>query len=64
MALDNMKKNGMQVTEFPAAEVDKLRDKLRSVTARYGVIVGQDTVKELQTELEKVRAAAPKKTGK
>ena len=64
VALDNMKKNGMQVTEFPAAEVDKLRDKLRSVTARYGVIVGQDTVKELQTELEKVRAAAPKKTGK
>ena len=55
VALDNMKKNGMQVTEFPAAEVNKLRDKLRPVTARYGVIVGQDTVKELQDQLASMR---------
>ena len=55
VALDNMKKNGMQVTEFPTAEVNKLRDKLRPVTARYGVIVGQDTVKELQDQLASLR---------
>jgi tripartite ATP-independent transporter DctP family solute receptor len=55
VALDNMKKNGMQVTEFPAAEVNKLRDKLRPVTARYGVIVGQDIVKELQDQLASLR---------
>jgi hypothetical protein len=45
----------------------KLRDKMRPVTAKYGVTVGQDLVKELQAEIEKVRtaAAAPaKKSGK
>ncbi len=60
-ALDNMKKNGMQVSQFPEAELAKLRDKLRPVTAKYGVTVGQDLVKELQAEIEK---AASKKTGK
>ena len=54
-ALDNMKKNGMQVTELPAAELSKLRDLMRPVTARYAVNVGQETVKELQAELAKVR---------
>ncbi len=60
-ALDNMKKNGMQVSQFSDAELGKLRDKLRSVTAKYGVTVGQDLVKELQGEIEK---AASKKPGK
>jgi len=60
-ALDNMKKNGMQVTQFSDAELGKLRDKLRPVTAKYGVTVGQDLVKELQGEIEK---AASKKPGK
>jgi len=54
-ALDNLKKNGMQVTELSAADVGKLRDKLRAVTAKYAVNVGQETVQELQTELAKVR---------
>jgi len=54
-ALDNLKKNGMQVTEFTAAEVAKLRDKMRPVTAKYAVSVGQETVQELQAELAKVR---------
>jgi len=43
------------VTELPAAEVNKLRDMMRPVTAKYGVNVGQDTLKELQNELAKVR---------
>ena len=43
------------------AELAKLRDKLRPVTAKYGVTVGQDLVKELQADIEK---AAGKKTGK
>jgi len=51
----------MQVTEFNAVELSKLRDKLRPVTAKYGVTVGQDLVKELQGELEKARAATAKK---
>ena len=65
--LDNLKKNGMQVTQLPEAEMAKLRDKMRPVTAKYGVTVGQDLVKELQTEIEKFRTAAAtpaKKSGK
>ena len=54
-ALDNMKKNGMQVTELSAAELGKLRDKVRPVTAKYGVSVGQDLLKEVQDQLAKVR---------
>jgi tripartite ATP-independent transporter DctP family solute receptor len=61
-ALDNMKKNGMQVTQFSDAELAKLRDKLRPVTAKYGVTVGQDLVQELQADIAK--AAAGKKSGK
>jgi tripartite ATP-independent transporter DctP family solute receptor len=56
--LDNLKKNGMQVTQLPEAEMAKLRDKMRPVTAKYGVTVGQDLVEELQAEIEKVRTAA------
>ena len=41
-ALDNMKKNGMQVTELSAAELGRLRDKVRPVVAKYGVSVGQE----------------------
>lgn len=54
-ALDNMKKAGMQVTELPPAEVAKLRDKMRPVTAKHAVTAGQDVVAELQAELAKVR---------
>ncbi len=54
-ALDNMKKNGMLVSELSPAEVTKLRDKMRPVIAKFGVNVGQDTVKELQAELDKAR---------
>ena len=54
-ALANLKKGGMQVTELPAAELGKLRDKLRPVTAKYAVNVGQETVQELQAELAKLR---------
>jgi hypothetical protein len=45
----------MQVTELSAAELAKFRDKLRPVTAKYAVNVGQETVQELQAELAKVR---------
>lgn len=53
--LDQLKKAGMQVTELPAAEMDKLRDKMRPVIAKYAVAVGQETVKAMQGELAKVR---------
>ena len=54
-ALDLVKKAGMQVNELSAAEVEKLRDKMRPVIAKYSVSVGQDTIKELQEELAKAR---------
>ncbi len=54
-ALENMKKNGMQVTELSAAELSKFRDRVRPVTAKYGVTVGQDLLKEVQDSLAKVR---------
>lgn len=54
-ALDNMKKNGMQVTELSAAELGRLRDKVRPVVAKYGVSVGQDLVKDVQDQLGKIR---------
>ncbi len=55
-ALDTLKKAGMQVNELPAPEVDKLRDKMRPVIAKYAVSVGQDVVKEMQDELAKARS--------
>ena len=55
-ALDSLKKSGMQVTELPAAEMDKLRDKMRPVIAKYAVSVGQETVQAMQAELAKARS--------
>ena len=54
-ALAALKKAGMQVNELPAPEMDKLRDKMRPVIAKYAVSVGQETVKEMQNELAKAR---------
>jgi hypothetical protein len=62
--LANLKKNGMQVTQLSDAEMSILRDKMRPVTAKYGVVVGQDLVKELQADIEKARAIAPAKKAK
>lgn len=53
--LDNLKKNGMQVTELPAAEVAKLREKMKPVIAKHSNSVGDATVKAVMAELDKVR---------
>lgn len=53
-ALDLLKKNGMQVTEFSQAEQQKLRDKLKPVIDKHGAGIAE-TVKALQTELAKIR---------
>ncbi|ABE46385.1 TRAP transporter substrate-binding protein [Polaromonas sp. JS666] len=55
-ALAALKKAGMQVNELPAPEMDKLRDKMRPVIAKYAVSVGQETVTEMQGELAKARS--------
>ena len=53
--LADLKKAGMQVTELPAAEVAKLREKLKPVIAKYTASVGEATVNEVQAELAKMR---------
>jgi len=52
--LAELKKNGMQVTEFSAAEQAKLRDKFKPVVDKHGAAIAA-TVAEMQTELAKVR---------
>lgn len=54
-ALENMKKNGMQVTEFPPAEVIKFAEKMRPVISKHAATAGEATVTELLAELAKVR---------
>ena len=52
--LDQLKKAGMQVTELPAAEQAKLRDKFKPVIEKHGAAIAA-TVAELQAELAKIR---------
>ena len=54
-ALDNLKKNGMQVTELSGAELAKFRDKMKPVLAKHSEVVGADVVKALEAELSKLR---------
>jgi tripartite ATP-independent transporter DctP family solute receptor len=54
-ALENLKKNNMQVTEFSPAEVGKLRDKMKPVVAKYSATVGEATTSEMMAELAKLR---------
>jgi len=54
-ALENLKKNGMQVTELSAAELAKFREAMKPVIAKYSEIVGTETVAAMQAELAKLR---------
>jgi tripartite ATP-independent transporter DctP family solute receptor len=54
-ALENLKKNGMQVTELSAAELAKFREAMKPVLAKHSEIVGAETVKALEAELAKLR---------
>jgi tripartite ATP-independent transporter DctP family solute receptor len=54
-ALENLKKNGMQVTELSAAELAKFREAMKPVVAKHAEIVGPDVVKALEAELAKLR---------
>jgi TRAP-type transport system periplasmic protein len=53
--LENLKKNGMQITELPPAEVAKLREKVKPVIAKHSASVGDATVKAVMAELDKAR---------
>jgi TRAP-type transport system periplasmic protein len=54
-ALENLKKNGMQVTEFSGAEITKFVEKMKPVIAKHAANAGETTVSELITEIGKVR---------
>jgi TRAP-type transport system periplasmic protein len=54
-ALAELKKAGMQVTEFTPAEMQRLRDKVKPVVDKYSADVGADIVKQVQAEIAKVR---------
>jgi TRAP-type transport system periplasmic protein len=54
-ALADLKKAGMQVTEFTPAELQRLRDKVKPVIDKHAATVGEATVKALQAEIAKVR---------
>jgi TRAP-type transport system periplasmic protein len=45
----------MQVTELPAAEVTKLREKMKPVIDKHAASVGEPTVKAMMAELAKLR---------
>ncbi len=53
--LEDLKKGGMQVSELPAAEVAKLREKMKPVVAKHSATVGEATVKAMMDELARLR---------
>lgn len=53
--LETLKKNGMQVTELPAAEVAKLREKMKPVITKHSASVGEATVSAMMAELARIR---------
>ena len=57
-ALGELKKNGMQVTEFSAPEQAKIRDKLKPVVDKFSKEFGEATAKDMTAELAKIRAQA------
>lgn len=52
--LDNLKKNGMEVSQLPASEMAVLREKMKPVVAKHGAEIAA-TVSDLQAELAKLR---------
>ena len=55
LALETLKKNGMQVTELSAAELEKFRAKMKPVIAKHSAIVGAEVVDALTAELDRLR---------
>jgi TRAP-type transport system periplasmic protein len=55
VALEELKKSGLQVSELPPAEIEKLRAKVKPVVDKHSEKVGADTVKEVYAALAKLR---------
>jgi tripartite ATP-independent transporter DctP family solute receptor len=54
-ALDNLKKNGMTVTELAPAELAKFQAAMKPVVAKHSENVGPEVVRALEAELAKLR---------
>ena len=56
-AIEQLKAQGMQLTELSPDEIARLRDKVKPVTEKYAKEANEASVKELFAEVEKARAA-------
>ena len=54
-ALEALRKAGMTVSELPPEEMATLRAKVKPVIDKYSASVGEATVRELMSEIDKVR---------
>lgn len=54
--IDEMRKSGMIVDEFPAAEAQKMKDMMKPVIAKYTKEVGEPFVKQVYAEVERLKA--------
>lgn len=54
-ALESLRAKGLTVTEFPAAAVAQVRERLKPVVDKYSREAGEALVKEMAAEIEKVR---------
>ncbi|UEM01713.1 TRAP transporter substrate-binding protein [Skermanella rosea] len=54
-SMQTLRDAGMQITELPASEIDRMREKVKPVTDKYVQSIGPELVKEMQAEVQKVR---------
>jgi tripartite ATP-independent transporter DctP family solute receptor len=54
--LEQLKKEGVHISELSPAEVQRWRDRVQPVVNKHSAAVGEATVKALYAELDKVRA--------
>jgi TRAP-type transport system periplasmic protein len=54
-AIEQLKAQGMQLTELSPAEIARLRDKVKPVTEKFAKEANEASVKELFAEVEKAR---------
>jgi len=54
-SLDNLKSKGMNVNEIAPAEQVRMRERVKPVYERNASVIGEDTVKLMMVELEKIR---------
>jgi TRAP-type C4-dicarboxylate transport system substrate-binding protein len=56
-AVETLKSKGMTITEISPEERARMREKLTPVIEKHNKTINEALVRELNTELEKVRAA-------